>query len=314
MAGELTRALVLGCAIAIGAIPARAQDAPGPQDQLPGWITDRLAQLKPSDPEGYFRLGEEVIDDLTSKPEEELATQLFSLAYELDRARGTSSWIAPSSCIALASIARLETDERWLRALASRLDPDYASPAWRRGDAGGAVSDAALNAAEAVGEARAGDGIQARDLLDKPGVRELIQRYGRLLGYSSASGALWQIEKWAAEWPCKECGNERVVFRPDTDPPSYRECYTCRGNPGPVLTKEQLVSQLRFESRLLHGISRSWGAQLALDYAAPLRDPDPDELAEVMGVDAHLAYWRDGWVASPDARGGGPTVGQKPDR
>jgi hypothetical protein len=329
MAERVARAIMAAVLFAIGAAAAIAQpgqpeqpEQPGVAAALPAWIAPRLAQLEPDDPAGYFLLGEEVIADLSSREEEELATQLFSLAYELDRADGTPTWIAPSSCIALASIARLETEERWLRALASRLDPEYAAPAWQLGPGEDPVSEAAVNAAEAVGEARAGEGLQARDLLEKPGVRELISRYGRLLGFSASSGALWQVEQWATEWPCRECGNERVVFRPDTDPPSYRECYTCRGNPGPRLTGAQLVNQLRFESRLLQGISRSWGAQLALDYAAPLRDPDPDELAEVMGVDAGLPYWRGGWVGAPDGVAppaperapDAPTLDSPPDR
>jgi hypothetical protein len=133
-------------------------------------------------------------------------------------------------------------------------------------------------------------------------VRELIDSYGQLLGFTASSGAIWHIEQWSDSWPCRECGNERVVFRPDTDPPSYRECYTCRGNPGPELAEAQVVSQLRFESHLLRGISRSWGAQLALDFGAPLREPAPDELASVLGIDPALAYWRNGeWVASPDS-------------
>ncbi len=294
-------------------------------DPLPTWITDRLTQLDPTDPAAYFLLGEEVAGEKHTKNEEKLANQLFSLAYELDRADGSPTWIAPSSCLALASLARLESDGRWLRALASRLDPSYAPPRWRGATGDGAVGESAFNTAEAVGEARSGHGIQARQLLDKPGVRDLLLRYGKLLGFSAATGALWQIDKWANEWPCRECGNERVVFRPDTDPPTYRECYTCRGNPGPELSNAQLVAQLRFESRLLHGISRSWGAQLAIDYAAPLREPDADELASVMRVDPGKPYWRNGWVGTPenlsDAHGGdvagtageaSPTLDDKP--
>ncbi|VAX40573.1 hypothetical protein MNBD_PLANCTO03-2295 [hydrothermal vent metagenome] len=305
---------ILLCVAVVVALSARLAAQPEDSaESLPGWITQRLTQLDPADPKAYFLLGEEVAGEIQSKVEEQLATQLFGLAFELDRADGSPTWIAPSSCLALASLARLESDGRWLRALASRLDPDYAPPRWRGASQDSSVSEAAFNTAEAVGEARAGHGIQARQLLDKLGVQDLLLRYGRLLGFSASTGALWQIDKWANEWPCRECGNERVVFRPDTDPPSYRECYTCRGNPGPVLTNDQLVAQLRFESRLLHGISRSWGAQLAIDYAAPLREPVADELASVMGIEADKPYWRNGWVASPDApEEAGPTLDDEP--
>ncbi|MDQ7014203.1 MAG: hypothetical protein Q9O74_09940 [Planctomycetota bacterium] len=277
-------------------------DADERRPEFPAWIVTRLESLNPDNAESYFLLGEEVIDAATSKTEETLARRLFGLAFELDRRDGSPTWVAPSSCIALASIARLESDARWLRALANRIDPRYAPPAWRESVSGGAVSSVAFTTAEAVGETRAGNGIQARNLLGKPGVRELLLRYGKLLGFSAATGAVWQIDQWAGGWPCRECGNERVVFRPDTDPPSYRECYTCRGNPGPVLSPAQLIAQLRFESRLLHGISRSWGAQLAIDMGAPLREPVADELAAVLGIDADKPYWRSGWNATPDAR------------
>ncbi|MBK7404765.1 MAG: hypothetical protein IPJ41_09055 [Phycisphaerales bacterium] len=297
-------------------VVAAQPEQPAQPEPLPAWISPRLTALSPGDPSAYFLLGEEVADESQSRAEEELARHLFGLAFELDRRDGTPSWIAPSSCLALASLSRLESDQRWLRALASRMDSSYAAPAWQSESSGGAVSDAAFTAAEAIGEVRAGNGLRARDLLQTPGVREIFLRYGQLLGFSAATGALWQVEQWASEWPCRECGNERVVFRPNTDPPSYRECYTCRGNPGPRLTQGQLVSQLRFESRLLHGISRSWGAQLSLDYGAPLREAAPEELASVLGIDINAPYWRDGgWVNSPDATkpaqpadGSAPTV------
>lgn len=276
-------------------------DADDRRPELSAWIVTRLESLNPRDAEAYFLLGEEVMDVAASKAEETVARQLFGLAFELDRRDGSPTWIAPSSCIALASIARLESDARWLRALANRIDPRYAPPAWRESVSAGAVSTVAFTTAEAVGETRAGNGVQARNLLGKPGVRKLILRYGRLLGFSAATGAAWQIEEWAGDWPCRECGNERVVFRPDTDPPSYRECYTCRGNPGPRLSPAQLIAQLRFESRLLHGISRSWGAQIAIDLGAPLREPVADELVAVLEIDADEPYWRDGWTALPDA-------------
>lgn len=291
---------------------AQEERAPTP---LPAWVPPRLVALEPSRPLDYFLLGEEVASEAVTREEEELARRLFGLAFELDRVDGSHSWLAPSSCLALASLARLESDKRWLRALAGRLDPVYGEPEWRDPAMRAGVSDAAFDAAEAIGSVRSGDGIRARDLLDQPGVRRLIEQYGQLLGFSSASGAVWQVDRWASSWPCRECGNERVVFRPNTQPPSYRECYTCRGNPGPELSQAQLVAQLRFESHLLHGISRSWGAQLSLDYAAPLREPLADELATVLEIDPALAYWRDGrWVDSPDApRSAEPTVAEPRD-
>ncbi|MFG0259878.1 MAG: hypothetical protein ACF8LK_05940 [Phycisphaerales bacterium JB041] len=313
-AALLVGLVTVGARAQVSGADGAAQDEPDPLRDLPEWVAARLEALEPGDAEPYFLLGEEIVDLAPTKTGETLARELFALAFELDRRDGTPTWIAPSSCIALASIARLESDERWLRAIANRTDPRYAPAPWRLAgtDARG-VSSAAFAAAETVGETRAGNGIQARALLEKPGVRELLLRYGRMLGFSASTGAAWQIELWAGDWPCRECGNERVVFRPNTEPPSYRECYTCRGNPGPKLSTPEIVAQLRFESRLLQGISRSWGAQLAIDLAAPLREPVPDELAAVLGVDAGRPYWRGGWVSRPGDRAAGPTVEPEPD-
>lgn len=302
----LAAVLMLACALAARTANAQATDASQDSDaqprELAPHIVERLRALEPADPAAYFLLGEEIVEAAASKSDEDLARQLFGLAFELDRRDGSPTWIAPSSCIAIASLARLESDERWLRALANRIDPSYAPPSWTgTNGVGDSVSEAVFNTAEAVGETRAGNGLQARALLEKPGVRELLLRYGRLLGFSASTGAAWQIEQWAGDWPCRECGNERVVFRPNTEPPSYRECYTCRGNPGPALSNDQIIAQLRFESRLLQGISRSWGAQLAIDMGTPLREPIADELAAVLNIDADAPYWRDGWVSSPDA-------------
>ncbi|HZW09118.1 MAG TPA: hypothetical protein VFF69_04375 [Phycisphaerales bacterium] len=315
-----TALALLGAALVYGAPPALGQDAAGaapaqPEAEadaapLPAWIPARLEALSPDAPEAYFRLAEEVAAESTSGPEDGLARRLFGLAFELDRRDGSPTWIAPSSCLGLASLARLESDRRWLRALANSLDPSYALPSWRNPELQAGVSGAAFDAAEAIGAVRSGDGVRAADLLDRADVRHVIQRYGQLLGFSASSGALWQLDQWASNWPCRECGNERVIYRPNTDPPSYRECYTCRGNPGPRLSREQLVSQLRFEAHLLHGISRSWGAQLALDMGAPLREPSADELASVLGIDPARPYWRAGaWVASVDGGADAPTVG-----
>ncbi len=310
---RMSYCLIVVCMF-IGTAPAQPSSEPAtpPSDALlkasdltrdyAPWIRKRLEQLDPAEPLAYFELGEDVAAERQNKAEEELARTLFGLAYELDRRRGHASWIAPSSCIALAWLARLESDRRWLWALANQLDARYALPDWQRSSTTDISPQVAYDAAVAIGETLAGNGIRARALLEKQEVQSVILRYGQLLGFSSASGALWQIDQWAHAWPCPECGNERVVFRPNTDPPSYRECYTCRGNPGPVLSRDQTVAYLRFESELLDGISSSWSAQLTVDYGAPLREPDPASLADVLGIDASRPYWHDGnWQAQPKA-------------
>jgi hypothetical protein len=75
-------------------------------------------------------------------------------------------------------------------------------------------------------------------------------------------------------------------------------CDTCRGNPGPTITEEEMANHLRIEAVLLEGEQRSWAAQLVADAGAPLRDLDPAELAATYGVDPARPVWRGGeWVA-----------------
>ena len=278
---------------------ARAQEAASPDPAaLPAWMESRLTELAPANPEAYLLLGEEILDEAIDRRQTELARTLFVLAVELDRAHQGGSWVAPSACVALASMTRVEGDRRWLLAIAARLDRRYAPQALAIGLDGQQAEPPGLAAAEALGLARSGQGLRARELLADGGVRALLGEFGTLLGFTAASGAIWQVDQWAARWPCPECGNERVVFRPDTDPPSYRECYTCRGNPGPDLSTREIIDHLRLESRLLDGIHRSWAAQLAIDRGTPLRDPLPEEIAPALGVNPRLCVWRDGaWAA-----------------
>ncbi|MCL4742648.1 MAG: hypothetical protein KJZ54_10645 [Phycisphaerales bacterium] len=260
-------------------------------------LEERLAALTPSDPRGYLMLAEEVAYEADDPTQIELARTLYALAFEHDRRHNWSAGVGASACVGLAAIARVESEQRWLSAMASRLDRRYAAPEWMRGRDEALRSEIALAAAEAMGEARAGQGIRARELLRRPGVREALERYGRLVGLAGAGSVLWNTERYADAWPCPECRNERAVFVPGTDPPSYRLCATCRGDPGPQMSAAELIDQLRLESRLLEGVHRSWAAQLAVDGGAPLRDLDPETFAASLGVDPDRSLWRGGaWV------------------
>ena len=64
--------------------------------------------------------------------------------------------------------------------------------------------------------------------------------------------------------------------------------------------------QLRLEARLLHGVQRSWAAQLAADHGLPLDDPDPDELSKVLGFDSHAFIFKDGGWYRVDGTQPGP--------
>jgi hypothetical protein len=97
---------------------------------------------------------------------------------------------------------------------------------------------------------------------------------------------------------CSECKNRRFIKSQQ----GVRLCPTCGGKPGPKLSQQELLYQLRLESSLLHGVQRSWIAQTVVDGGAPLRDLDPDELAATYRIDPARTRWRNGaWESPPTA-------------
>lgn len=297
------RALVLLCLVAVLPMAWAVQPEPSPssqRDQIEDLpiisLRARLEALTPSDPLAYYRLGEEVAAEATTTPQRQLAQTLFVLAFELDRRAGGLH--GASIALALADLSRLEQDRRWLRALARSIDPRYAQPDWGASTADQIPPALAYRAATVLGQIRAGRGSRVRDELDEPQVLDLFQRYESLLSPHGEPGALQILRRQGENWPCPECGNSRIVRKANTVPREDILCHTCHGDPGPRLTSEELIAHLRFEARLLDGIAGSWSAQIAADGGAPLRDPDPLELAPTLGVDPRRTLWRDGrWVA-----------------
>jgi hypothetical protein len=273
---------------------------PVSQAVIPSEVSGKLAKLRPEEPEGYYLLAEELADGAEEDPQKVLPRTLFVLAFELDRKRPQGGPLAASSAIGLAKIERLERDRRWLAALAGTIDRRYASQDWNVAAAPSLSDELALKAATVLGLARAGEGREARRILDQPGVLDVLKRYERAIGTTGETGALSRLDKYIQQWPCSECGNERVVRRMGDRGPELRLCPICRGNPGPVMGDEEFLAQLRFEAALLSGIQRSWAAQIIVDQGAPLRDPDPEQLAPYYGVDPARPYWRNGaWSATP---------------
>ncbi len=315
-------AAVLGCLFALGALAAPLASRPAPTR------TDRLAALAPETPVAYLELAEEVADEARSPDDLALARTLYVLAFELARTKRAAlaskaatpaadptpealAQIAASACLGLAELERLPHERRWLRALAGLQDPRYAARDWNVPAAASQADETAYRAATALGLARSGDGRQAQELLEKPGVRAVLQEYERAIGDSGHAGAISRLEKYIRAWPCPECQNRRFVAKPadrgggggGNQPPEFRICFTCKGNPGPVLSNRELMAQLGFESALLAGVQRSWAAELAVRQSAPLRDPDPAELAPTYRVDPTKVYWRDArWVSAGQSK------------
>jgi hypothetical protein len=285
--------------LAAALMPGAAQPqptAPGPD------VARRLEALTPDNPEAYFLLAEDIADAAANPSDEKLAKTLFVLAFELDRKPGRPGTLAASAALGIARVERLDRDRRWLAALAAAVDRRYAMPDWNVGASVTVTDEQAYNAATVLGLTRAGEGREARRLLDKPGVADTLKRYERLIGDTGETGALSRLNKYMESWPCPQCHNERTVIVQGEHGQERRLCPTCHGNPGPELNQSELIGQLRFEAALLNGIQRSWAAQVIVDQSAPLRDPDPSELAATYRVDVNKPYWRKGKWVGEDAR------------
>lgn len=266
-------------------------------------LVSRLERLRPQEPTAYFILAEEVGEAAHSIAQVDLARTLYVLAFELARSRGPGySQLAASACLGLAQLDPSDANRAWLESLAGASDPRYAQADWSRVAIGEVSDDTAFALATAMGYVRSGEGLRAAKILDNPAVMDLLNQYEAMLSTTSSSGGRLRLQRHIKAWPqCPECGNDRIVTRKNSSPPVKTLCYTCRGNPGPVLSAAELVVHLRTESRLLSGIHRSWGAQYIAGLDAPIHDPDPDELALAYGVDPAKVYWRDGvWHETPD--------------
>lgn len=256
----------------------------------------RLSALRPSDPEAYFVLGEDLIDAFSTVEAKRLATELFVLAAVLDVQRTPAdrpASIAASACLALLDIHPTERDRVFLSSLARTLDSRRIPPTWMSKPREPAPEGAPYQVAALLGYIRSGQGAQARQLLAKPEVRAALDSYDRVLrrmGVPTSEA----LAREASRWPCPECSNERIVrrSRPGAEP-EVRVCPVCAGNPGPRLNNGQLLAQLRFEAWLLQGRQRTWSAQSAVDNGAPLIDPEIASLPQAYSVNPGAYLWRD---------------------
>jgi len=282
--------------------PTLGQDQPLPRE--PDWsaaLDDRLESLHPSDPERYYLLGEEVAAEARTEEQVGLAQHLYVLAIVLGAEDPALRSMAASACIALSDITRAEADRRALRAIAGSLDARYGSRDWSRSTEIVLTDELAYEAATTLGMIRAGWGTLVRDNLKRQDIRTIIDTYSSLITGTANQNILPELERMAEQWPCPECHNERIVTKRHTGRIERRLCYTCNGNPGPSLSREQLIGHLRFEAHVLQSSPRSWGAQIAADLGAPLRDADINDLPVRFGVDPQRPIYRSGqWVAIPD--------------
>ncbi len=262
---------------------------------------DELTALNPQEPQEYLLLGEVIADQATTEADRRLAAQLLCLAFEAARGKPAQRSVAGAAAMALTDLDGTEKTKRWLTAMARTVDPSRAEPQWLAKPAPASPDSSQYQIATVLGMVRSGDGAQARTLLAKREVHESLAAMDRLLSSSGVAGGLSGLEREAAKWACPTCGNKRVVRKQGVTPPEYRACTNCGGAPGPALSNEDLIGQLRLESLLLQGLQRSWAAQAATDRGEPLIDPDPAALCAAFQVDPAKFYWREGqWCATPD--------------
>lgn len=263
----------------------------------------KLEALAPSNPLGYFLLAEEVAEVARKNDEVDLARRLYVLSIvlsenkpQVDRSAGFP--VTASASVGLASLETVESRKQWLLALAGRIDERYAARRWDETDSGDTADEASLQLSEAIGLTLSGDGSLARTRFDDPRVSSLLEESRDGVNGPTSQASATGILREAEIWPCPECGNARIVADRSKGGSARRLCSTCRGNPGPVVDKQTFLDYLAFQSALLKGKQKSWSAELAVDGAAPLRDPDSSEIAPTMGVDPELVYYRSGrWVS-----------------
>lgn len=261
----------------------------------------RLESLTPSNPIAYFRLAEEVASSGGTADEQQLARRLYAIAFALtsdeSSIKDSEFPIAASACLGLADLERSTSRKRWLLALAGRIDPRYATRSWDASEQANPSNEAALLLAEAIGLSLSGDGSLARERFDDPRVAALLEETRGILDRPGTGASSTLIKREAQIWPCPECGNARAVPDRSEGGQVRRLCSTCRGNPGPVISRDTFVAYLAYQAVILHGTQRSWSADLAVNQGQPLLDPQPEEVAVYVGIDPTKVYYRKGrWL------------------
>lgn len=283
----LVVALALSTVIVPGSVGA-AGDGSGPS------LNDRLASLRPEDPEAYLALGEEFLER-GGDASRRTARVLFCLALELSRKGESRGAWAHGACLALASMADSEDERRWLLGVARGLEPAPKSVRWDREQRPPGADADAYEVALAIGRYRSGDFRRARDALRKH--RDAVDHLVRAgVDRADAQNLLAQVASEVESGvSCPRCRGARVVRRTEETRPVYDLCPVCGGNPSPIpLTPARFAQTLFAEAALVGARPESWSAQLRLGGARPLRDVDPASVASVYRIDPRACVWRAG--------------------
>lgn len=260
----------------------------------------RLSALTPAEPRLYLELGEEILDRPDSPARVELARQLFVRAVEYGRTSAVNRQTAASAALALASMSKREGDRRWLRAVAAILEPGSAPQNGLEKKPADTSQAAAASASMLLGMLWAGEGNEARDLLQRKDVRLVLQRHEAELS-ADGSLSLADLDNESRKWPCTHCANTGMILPAKGQHTPAKICPVCSGSPGMKLEPQDFAAQLRLRRRLLSDAPESWGSLIAADGAPPARDPDAANVAPAFGVNPMLSSWKDGRWVSVDA-------------
>lgn len=231
------------------------------QTVIDAWST-RLEALSPSEPGGYFMLGEEVADASDSNASRLLARQLFALAGGL-----SPDEYGASAALALAALDDAGRAEQW-RAVAQRFSDHVAIPEAPRTarEVGSAVRAAVV---EAIVQYRRGFGRRATDRLRQPHVRALFES---VMG--SVPGGSAEFDRLAA-----------IHLKGE-------------GTPLDAATIDAL---LRVEQALLQPHSDRWAVALALGGDDAIVDAPLGTAQEVFGIESGRSRWQgDRFGPAPD--------------
>ncbi len=311
----MQRALIttLCAMLLLAATPSLAQEPPpaaaapaesSPADQGALSMDARLEQLSPSDPEAYFLLGEEAIDEAQL----DLAVRLFVLAARFDGDR-----FGRSACLALAEIEKRRgrsMEERDLRSLAALLSDSETveSPeALGLKEAEREFRRAASLLSSMLGFYRQGDGQKALAALE---LNDATQRLAKEFGRSF--GSIGQIMSFCRNYPrCPTCRNERIIKCPSCHGGAspgqcalcggqqFIICNICGGEPGERIAPTDLDSMLLFEVALQSGEQASWSARMAVDQARARPVLDLSMLPRWYEINTTLTVYRDGQWTMP---------------
>ncbi len=189
------------------------------EDVLHSIDRERLALLKPDQPDAYREYAEELAEKRVDPEARQMAIRLFLIAAYHDQER-----LGESCLLGMVALARSPEEERRFRAMVYLLDPQHdrrklvtqPTSATKTGGNDGTPAESNAGArryfAKALQYARAGDRRTALGVARKSGVQQEFDRYRQLISFAEFEKVCLTARK------CTVCENGKIP------------CPTCKGN------------------------------------------------------------------------------------